>query len=336
MNHTFDLGDGIRGRSRLPAIYVAALLGLLLAPVCRAQAADGLPARPAEVRIGYQKYGTLILVKARGQLEQRLKALNVAVRWAEFSFGPPMLEALNAGHLDIAATGETPPVFALAARGSKLAYVGYEEPSPEGEAVLVRKDSDISRLEDLKGRKVAVSRGSNAHYLLIKALESAHLGWKDIQPVYLLPAEARAAFATGAVDAWAVWDFHLAAAQESLPARVLADGKGLVANHEIYTSSRDFADRYPELTRILLDEIGDVDTWVHGHPDEAAELLDRQLNVGKPALKRALSRRGYGLHPADAALASAQQAVADTLHGQGLLPRPIRVADAAPHGDGAK
>ncbi|WP_407079314.1 ABC transporter substrate-binding protein [Candidatus Methylospira mobilis] len=105
-----------------------------------------------------------------------------------------MLEALNAGKLDYATTGETPPVFAQAARHSTLVYVGQERPSPRSEAILLPEHSGISAPVELKGRKVAIAKGSNAHYLLISALAKAGLGVKNIQPVYLNPSDARAAF----------------------------------------------------------------------------------------------------------------------------------------------
>jgi sulfonate transport system substrate-binding protein len=299
--------------------------------VCQAafgEVSNAEPSSAQAVRIGYQKYGTLVLVKARGQLDRRLAAAGARVQWAEFPFGPPMLEALNAGHLDLAASGETPPVFAQAAKGSSLVYLGYEAPSPEGEALLVRNEAPIRRVADLKGRKIAVARGSNAHYFLLRALEAAGLGWQDIQPVYLLPAEARAAFATGEVDAWAIWDFHLAAAEASLAVRVLADAQGLTPNHEIYTSRRDFVQAHPGLLRSVLAEIAATDEWAKTHVEQAAVLLDRQLQIGTGVLLRALKRRGYGLHPADPTLRANQQRVADTLLALGLLPRPIKVSEA--------
>jgi sulfonate transport system substrate-binding protein len=309
------------------SVWLAAL-AFFLAGI--AYAADtGPDLLPKEIRIGYQKFGTLILLKSKGDLERRLAPLGVSVSWAEFQFGPPMLEALNAGSIDFATTGETPPVFGQAARGSQLVYVGYESPSPEGEAIIVPKDSNIRSVADLKGRRVAVAKGSNSHYLLVRALAEAGLGLSDIQVSYLAPADARAAFERGAVDAWSIWDFYLAAAQETLGARILVDGKGLVDNHEIYTSRRGFAERYPELVKIVLEEIAKIDDWTRDHPAEAAEFLSSQVGVASNVIELALKRRKYGLNGVSPQLVEAQQKIADTLHAIGLVPQPIRIADAA-------
>src|ERR1700759_4306729 len=153
------------------------------------------------VRIGYQKYGKLVLLKSRGTLEPRLKALGYDVKWTEFQFGPPLLEAINVGAIDFGNTGETPPVFAQAA-GAPIRYVAYEPPAQKGEAIVVPKNSPLKSMAGLKGKKVAVAKGSNAHYLLVKALEKAGLKYEDITPVYLAPADALAAFDRGAIDAW--------------------------------------------------------------------------------------------------------------------------------------
>lgn len=181
---------------RVFGLAVAAGLALASLPVA---AAD------KEVRVGFQKYGTLVLLKGKGLLEEKLKPLGYTVKWAEFAAGPQMLEALNAGAIDIAQTGEAPPIFAQAA-SPNLVYIAFEPPAPKGEAILVPKDSPIQSPADLKGRKVALNKGSNVHFLLVEALASAGIGYGDIQPVFLTPADARAAFTSGAVDAWAIWD----------------------------------------------------------------------------------------------------------------------------------
>ena len=185
------------------------------------------------VRIGFQKYGKLVLLKSKGTLEEKLKAVGYKVVWTEFPSGPPLLEALNVGAIDFGNTGEAPPIFAQAA-GAPIQYVAYEPPAPKGEAILVPKDSKLNSVAELKGKKVALNKGSNVHYLLVKALEKAGVKYSEIDPVFLAPADARAAFERGAVDAWVIWDPFQAAAEAATGARTLADGTGIVANYQFY------------------------------------------------------------------------------------------------------
>ena len=159
----------------------------LLGALSAAALAAALP-RPAlaasdTLRIGYQKYGTLVLLKAQGALEKRLAPLGIQVKWAEFPGGPQLLEALNVGSVDFGTTGETPPIFAQAA-GADLQYVAYEPAAPKGEAIVVAKDSPLKSVKDLKGKRVALNKGSNVHYLLVKALEKAGLKYEDVQTVF--------------------------------------------------------------------------------------------------------------------------------------------------------
>ena len=145
------------------------------------------------VRIGFQKYGKLVLLKSKGTLEDKLKAVGYKVAWTEFPSGPPLLEALNVGAIDFGNTGEAPPIFAQAA-GAPIQYVAYEPPAPKGEAILVPKDSRSNRspAERQEGR---AEQGSNVHYLLVKALEQA--GIKPSKSAGAAAADARAAFERG-------------------------------------------------------------------------------------------------------------------------------------------
>ena len=176
------------------------------------------------IHLGFQKYGTLILLKTQGLLEQTLEPQGYSIRWTEFPAGPQLLEALNVGAIDFGTTGEAPPIFAQAA-GAPLVYVGYEPPAPQAEAILVPKDSPLQTVADLKGKTVALNKGSNVHYLLVKALEHAGLSYSDVEVAFLPPADARAAFEKGAVDAWVIWEPFLAAAEAATGARQLADGR---------------------------------------------------------------------------------------------------------------
>jgi sulfonate transport system substrate-binding protein len=280
------------------------------------------------VHIGYQKYGKLVLLKSRGTLEPRLKALGYDVKWTEFQFGPPLLEAINVGSIDFGNTGETPPVFAQAA-GAPIRYVAYEPPAQKGEAILVQKDSPLKSLADLKGKKVAVARGSNAHYLLVKALEKAGVKYEDITPVYLAPADARAAFETGAVDAWSIWDPYQSAAETTLGAKTLTDATGLVPNTQFYLSSQKFIETEPKVLDIVLDELRGVDAWAQADIHVVAEQLSALVGLPVPVLEVALKRQSYGIKPIDDQVLVAQQKLADTLYQLKLVPKEVRVSDIA-------
>jgi sulfonate transport system substrate-binding protein len=308
-------------------------LGLLFAAGVMAATASGstqaqaqAPARQ-EVRIGYQKYGTLTLLKGRGTLEQRLASKNITVKWTEFPAGPQLLEGLNVGSVDFGTVGEAPPIFAQAA-GANLVYVGNEPPSPGSEAIVVPKTSTLRSLADLRGKRVALNKGSNVHYLLVKALEKAGLGYADIQPIFLPPADARAAFERGSVDAWAIWDPFLAAAEKQLGARVLADGKGLVANHQFYVATRPYAEKNREIVKILIEEIAKVDEWGEKNPKEVATILSAQTGLDVDVVALAASRYSYGVKPITAEVLDQQQKLADTFSSLKLIPKNIVVKNA--------
>ncbi|HLY54158.1 MAG TPA: sulfonate ABC transporter substrate-binding protein [Stellaceae bacterium] len=278
------------------------------------------------LRIGVQKYGTLVVVRAQQGLEHRLQHQVSSIEWTEFPAGPQLLEAMAAGSIDFGTTGEAPPIFAQAG-GKGLVYVGVERPAPKGEAILVPKDSPIQKIAELKGKKVALNKGSNVHYLLVRALASAGLTPADIESVYLAPADARAAFERGAVDAWAIWDPYLSAAEAATSARELTNGEGLVANRQFYLASPKFAQAQPALVRAILDEIDRTDAWAATHVNETAEQLSPATGLSVPVLQTALGRLPFGAGPVDDGIVHDQQQIADTFYGLGLIPKPIVVRD---------
>jgi sulfonate transport system substrate-binding protein len=298
---------------------------MALAPIAWAQNADNV------IRIGYQKYGTLVLLKAHGSLEKRLAPLHVEVKWTEFPAGPQLLEGLNVGSIDFGTAGEAPPIFAQAA-GADLVYVGNEPPASAGEAILVPRDSPIKTVADLKGKKVALNKGSNVHFLLVKLLEKAGVQYKDIDPIFLTPADARAAFERGSVDAWAIWEPFFAAAQRQTGARILADGNGVVSNHQFFLAARTYATKRPDVIAIALDELAVVDQWAKSNPKEAATALAPQIGLDEPTVELALSRGGYGVKPVNDAVLAEQQRIADTFYDLKLIPRHITIRDATLQG----
>jgi sulfonate transport system substrate-binding protein len=280
------------------------------------------------VRIGFQKYGKLVLLKSKGSLEPKLKELGYSVVWTEFPSGPPLLEAINVGAIDFGNTGEAPPIFAQAA-GAPIQYVAYEPPAPKGEAILVPKDSTISSVAELKGKKIALNKGSNVHYLLVKALEKAGVKYSDIQPVFLSPADARAAFERGAVDAWVIWDPFQAAAEIATQARTLADGTDTVANYQFYFASQKFLQTDSRIIDVVLAQLGEVDDWARRDIKSVAEQLSPSVGLPVPVLELALRRQAYGIKPVTEQVIAEQQQVADTFLALGLLPKAIKISDVA-------
>ena len=279
------------------------------------------------LRIGFQKYGNFVVLKARGSLEKRLAQQGVGVQWLEFPAGPQLLEGLNAGAVDVGTVGETPPIFAQAG-GVDFVYIANEPPAPKGEALVVQQDSPIRTVADLRGKKVALNRGSNVHYLLVKALQRAGLAYTDIQPIYLTPADARAAFVQRSVDAWVIWDPYLAAIQRQANARVLTNAEGIVRNTQYYVSSRKFADAQPQVLHTLLDELNQVDQWGRNNISAVAAQLSPLVGLDTATLELALGRAGYGVQPITDATLAYQQEIADTFTELKLIPKKLTVADA--------
>ncbi len=296
------------------ATAVAGLLALSVAPA----RAGGT------VRVGYQKYGTLILLKEKAWLEPALARLGWTVAWSEFTSGPQLLEAFNAGALDFATTGETPPIFAEAA-GTPLLYVGTEPPAPKGEAIVVPPGSTIASVAELRGKHVALNKGSNVQAMLVRALEAAGLHWSDIAPVYLSPPDARSAFASGRIDAWAIWDPYLASAQADAGARIIADATGLVPNHQFYLASRPFAAAQPAIVQAILGQIAALDRWAAATPAEVAPLLAHGAGLPIPTVETALARLSYGVVPVTPDIVAQQQAIADSLRTLRLIPSAVDV-----------
>ena len=279
------------------------------------------------LNIGFQKYGILPIVKAKGELEKNLAAQGVHVKWVEFPAGPQLLEGLNVGSVVFGEAGEAPPIFAQAANPN-LVYVANQPPAPTAEALIVQKDSPIQSVQDLKGKRIALNKGSNVHYLLLKLLEANNLTLNDIQPVYLPPSDARAAFEKGAVDAWVIWDPFFAAAEHQIHARVIANGEHLVSNHQFYLADRKFAEGHPEVLKTLVTTLNQTTDWVKTHPDDAAKLLEKPTALELDVLKTSISRMGFGVQPISEKVEKEQQYVADAFFAQKLIPKQLVIADA--------
>ena len=289
-----------------------------------AQAGDARS--PDMLRIGYQKSAAnLVIVKQSGWLEKRLPQTRVT--WIEFPAGPQLLEALSVGSLEFGMTGDSPPVFAQAA-GKDLVYVGAEPPKPDSSAILVLKDSPLRSVAELKGKRVALQKGSSAHYLLVRAIEKAGLQWSDISPVYLIPADARAAFERKSVDAWAIWDPFYAATELAIAPRALVTGRGHSNNNSFYLASRPFATQHAATVAVLFEELTRADRLVQTRRPDAIKLVADFSGLDAGVVSLFLQRRPASpVAPLDAATTADQQRVADAFHKLGLIPKPVTVAE---------
>jgi len=305
------------------AIVMGGAVAVAWARTARVHAADQV------FRIAYQKGAVnLVLLKERGTIEQTLQPEGWSVTWAEFPAGPQLLESLNVGAADFGPVGDTPPIFAEAA-GADIVYAGREGPSPKNNAILVPKDSPIKTIADLKGKKVAFAKGSSCHNLVLRALEANGLTYADIDPAYLTPADARAAFERGAVDSWAIWDPYYAAVELDLGARTITQGTGLVAGNGFYIAARGFAEQHPKVVETALSIIGDIDHWLGDHTSEAAAEMSPRLGLPAAVLQRTFERTTFAASRVDEQTLDEQQKIADAFAKLRLIPKSINVRDAA-------
>lgn len=286
-------------------------------------------AQSQQFRIGWQKGGLLALAKASGSIEKRLAARGVSVSWAEFTSGPPLLEALGANALDFGSTGDVPPLFAQAA-GGDLVYVAASKGSKDGSAILVKADSPIQSLADLKGKKVGFKRGSSAHNFVVKALRTAGLSIKDITELDLGPQDAAPAFASGQLDAWAIWDPYYAIAQQDPATRVLVTTDGIVDSYGFYQANGAFAKANGDVLAEVIDELIQIGNSAQANLEETIKAISQITGVPEPIQRIVLTRKDADLGrilPITDEVLAYQQALADEFFGLGIIPRQLTIKD---------
>ena len=274
----------------------------------------------ATVRIGYQKNGSLVLIRK----QDTLRALGVAADWVEFNSGPPILEALNAGAIDFGAVGDTPPIFAQAA-GSDLLYVGGQPITGVNEAILVPTDSTIRTVADLRGHRLAFTKGSSAHAMVVNILAANGMKPSDVQAMYLQPPDAAAAFRTGALDAWAVWDPFYAIAQLEPTTRVLTTAESAAPSNSFFMAGRRFVEHQPATVTALLTAINQVANWAKAHPEELAQTMAAVTGVPLAAQRLAAPRGVYAVQPMDDAIIARQQGIADLFTALRIIPTKLDI-----------
>lgn len=275
--------------------------------------------------IGFQKSSLNLLVAKQQKLfEQEFP--NAKIEWREFPAGPQMLEALAVGAVDFGYVGNTPPIFAQAA-AKPLSYVAYEVVPPTGQAVLVHANGKISTLQDLKGKRIAVQKGSSAHELLAKTLQKAGLSWQDIQPIWLPPADARAAFDKQAVDAWAIWEPYLGTAELQGHTKTLIDGSAFPTTYSFYIGNPDFIKKHPDSAPKLIKSINIADQWIVQHQDQSLQIYAQSTGLSLPVAQRVLDKRPKPspVHILTPEVIQSQQKIADLFKQDQLIPVQIDI-----------
>ncbi|WP_336777808.1 sigma-54-dependent Fis family transcriptional regulator [Pantoea sp. USHLN256] len=280
-----------------------------------------------ELRIGYQKFGNLGVLKARQSLEHGFAQQGINVVWSEFPAGPQLLYALQNNEIDFGTTGEVPPIFAQA-NGSTVTYIAWEPPAPSSVGIVVPQDSDIRSVSDLRGKRISVNKGSNVHWLLLQLLEEAGIGLEELKVVYTPPKYPLTASDYLSVDAWMMWDPLLSAAESNPALRILVNGEGRVRNHQFYLARRDYVEQHDDILRQLVETLQQTGLFIDSHRHEASALLALELGMEIASVERALTRRSHKTRAMAFEVIKEQQIIADRFYALGLINKPVRVRDA--------
>lgn len=280
--------------------------------------------------VGFQKSSLSLLIARQEKLLEK-NIPNTKIEWKEFPAGPQLLEALSVGGVDIGFVGNIPPIFAQSG-GKDISYVAYEVVPATSIAVLVQADSLITTIEQLKGKRIALQKGSSAHELLAKILQKANLTWGDITPIWLPPADARAAFDKKAVDAWVAWDPFLSVAERDVNAKTIFDGSHFPATYQYYIANPNYSTKHPEVIAKFIASTNQANQWMTQYPEQTIQYYAEAIKQDKQISKKALDKinKNQVIKPLDATIVQSQQKIADLFYSVKLIPKPIDVKQVVP------
>lgn len=287
--------------------------------------AQGGQAPLKEIRIGYQKTGVLVIARQQGVLEKYFGSKGTTIKWVEFTSGPPLLEAMSIGSIDFGAVGDSPPIFAQAANANIVYAAG--QTITNGQGILVPPNSPIRAIADLKGKRVAFTKGSSAHNVVVQTLEKAGLTYNDITPVYLTPPDAGPAFANGSIDAWAVWDPYFAIGEKRQNGRILINAHEVTKANSFFIANSDFARNQSAALADVIAKIGEAAIWAEANRGSVAKSLAEVTGVPLDIQTVAANRASFLIGPVTDDIIETQQGVADRFYKLGLIPRPVKVRD---------
>jgi sulfonate transport system substrate-binding protein len=317
-------GDGFSGVSRRTALTV------LGASAFTAACGGGGSGASKGVKLAFQKNGVMLVAKTRGSLAEPLKAAAgiEPIEWVEFPSGPPLLEAMAVGAVDVGLTGDTPPIFSQVA-GAPIKYVAQVRLSGQAGGVITPKGSSVQSLKDLKGKKLCYTRGSSAHNSAVIALESAGLTLDDVESVNLSPADAAAAFAQGGIDGWVIWDPYYTLALRDQGARKLTGLDQLGGGASFILANAKFAESRPDDLKAILTAIAKEGLWCKANTDEVAQITAAASGLDIEILKDTMKRTDFVVEPLADEVLAAQQVTVDRFVALKIIPKSVKIADAA-------
>lgn len=321
-----------RPKTRTLAVLLVAALTTLLA-ACGGSGTGNEDAVREDGSVDLSKV-TLIVGDQKASSQQALLEAaglddtDYEIDYKQFTSGPPMMEALGSGAIHVGYVGNTPPIIA-AASGSEFKVVQAVSYGGEGDAILVPKDSDITSVDQLKGKKIAVAEGSSANYNLVAQLDKVGLSYDDVEIQNLQPADALAAFSQGHLDAWVTWEPYVSQAELEQGGRVLATGDGVVNGLNFQLASNEALDDKATTTALedYAARITEAQVWASKNPEVWSKVWAEQTGLTPEVTAAAVKKRPLTVLPIDDSIVDTEQEIADAFSDNGILPEAVDLED---------
>ncbi|MBA2112877.1 aliphatic sulfonate ABC transporter substrate-binding protein [Bremerella alba] len=312
---------------KIQSVFLASLTAIVLAAGCSSAASTS----PEDhvVRVCLQpipSYAPLWIAKRKGWLREALHEAGLgSVEWSTMRDGPLQNEAFAAGMIDVALTADTPAIIGRSA-GLDIEVVALAATSPESLAILIPADSQVKGVADLKGKKIAATKGSFCHHLLALALQKEGLSLDDVRFINMSGPEINTSLQTGNIDAGVTWEPYITQILSSGSAKILLDGTNLKSGNEVIVVTRDLAQQSPNVVQKILEVFRKGHDYLRENPEDAAKLIATDVDLQPEQLVTAFQKIKY-ITPLDDATLAEFDATQKFLHELGVNRRTIDVAE---------
>ncbi len=276
------------------------------------------------LRVGaqpYPLYTSIYVAHQQGYLEEELEAVGATYEWKEFKSGSLVNEAAASGEVDMGFMADLPAIISRST-GQPVEIVNNVAYGEKALAVLIRPDSDITSVADLKDRKVAYTTGSYTQHLIALLLANEGLSLDDIESINLAAGDQAAALTNGDVDAIVTWEQYVSQFISDGTAKLLADGTGVKKGNMITYFETDFAEANPDVVKAYIRALNRADAFIEANPDETAELAANTFGVDLEVMKTILGNLTFTTELTDDDIAEITK-VKDFSLEQGLISSDI-------------